>query len=163
MKRAERDDICPNCGFPLPEGESLKRCPNCGRSIESEDDVTCHLTIFGCGVFGATAGGFCGAAWALTFPPGDLRRSMMVLLPLGCSIAGGILVGWLRRHIAPEHHAGFEQMIISAAMGAVLATFAAISGVTNPTALALVGVGTTLLLRRWIAPRLTRELNRETD
>lgn len=163
MKRAEPDDICPHCGFPLPEGEPCKRCPNCGHLIETDEDVTCHLTVFGCGVFGGTTGAFCGAAWALTFPPGDLRRSMMVLLPLACGIVGGMVIAWLRRHIAPEHHAGFEQFIISAAMGAVLATFAAICGVTNGTALALFGVGMTLLIRRWIAPHLTKEFNSEND
>ena len=163
MKTPSHDEICPHCGFPLPDGETVSCCPNCNRVLDLEAEPACHLTVFGCGMFGATAGAFCGAAWALTFPAGDFRRSMMVLLPLGCGIVGGILVAWLRRHIAPEYYPGFEQFIVSASMGAVLATFGGICGITNGTALALVGIGTTLVITRWIAPRLTQELSTNSD
>ncbi len=160
MKKAQHDDICPRCGFPLPLGYQSDRCPNCKYRLLGPDDPVCHLTIFGCGVCGLVAGAFIGATWSLTLPPGPFQQSMMVLMPLGFSIVGAGITTWIRRHIAPEFRAGLEQFLLAADIGAAASTFAALCGVISSVGVTAVGVITTAVVRTWITPRLTEDLGK---
>jgi uncharacterized protein (DUF983 family) len=148
MNPRKRDRICPHCGFPLPLDRPSRQCPECGYDFVTgtAPQPRPHLTVFGHGVCGMVAGTFVGAAWALTMPP-NWREPLMVLLPLALGGAAALVAWFIGRHIAIEHYRGYEILLLSADVGAMVAAGAALFDVLAGGVLFGIGLGAALIAR----------------
>jgi len=103
------------------------------------------------------AGAGIGAAWALVLPY-PLQQPMMVLLPLACGLMTALAAAWLGRHLAIEHHRGYELLLLSADAGGMAAAGVALAGVYAGGVLLGVGLVVAAVTRLLLArlPQLDR-------
>lgn len=154
MTRRDFDDICPHCGCPLPLDKKPESCPECSYDFATGTAPVrrAYLTVFGHGICGLVAGGFTGAAWALTLPL-PWQQPMMVLLPVGIGTVAALAAGQVGKHLDRGFHHSYELWLLSADAGALAATVAALTGTTGA---ALIGLG---LLVALMARRLLDRLS----
>ncbi len=148
---------CPVCGASLPDGRTLRRCPRCGaRSLwaEAEPAPAPGMVLFNARLCGIMAGIQVGmialllAGCRLPIPWG------VALIVVALPVAGYLIAGQMARHV-PEHgRAGFLVSVVALNAGLLAAVIAAILGLMDPVALALVAAGVGGLL----APAIARAM-----
>jgi len=140
---------CPVCGAGLPSGRKVRRCPSCGaRALwtEAEPAPAPGVVLFNARLCGIMAGVQVGmialllAGYRLPIPWG------VALIVVALPVAGYAIAGEVARHVPEDRRAGFLVGVVALNVGLLAALIAAILGLLDPVALAVIAAGVGALL-----------------
>jgi hypothetical protein len=143
---------CPLCGHPWRPGTRV--CRRCAYDADRPQAASAGLlTVFGCGVCGALAGGLAGLAVAVMLAVGPRLAPLATLATMGGGVIGCGVATAVRRRLAPGVRCTYEHLLLALLGAGVVAVFAAFAGVDQIEALTLAwlsgGIVAFALLRRY--------------